>query len=352
MFIQNISLTGYRNYSLNSYSFDSKGCIISGPNGIGKTNLLEAISYFAYGKSINNYPDRNILQFNAPFFKIDAQYRHLDKDFHFQVIFEKNKSIKINDSLIKKQSELYTYLQVVYFSPDDIHLIIGNPKNRRRFLDMAVAKIFPPYIEFHKKFIHILTQRNQLLKGDIDKKMKRVWDEQYLSICQEILQNRLLFLNEFNEIFMQAYQEISADKEKVNLQYSFKNSIPYQYQDDYYNECLKKAEDREIRYQTTLFGPHTEDLKIYIDQKEAVNFASQGQKRSLVIALKLALAKLIYKKTAVYPILMFDDTLAELDLRRSENILHHLSNDHQIFIATPNKGHYSTLNLPFLELSC
>ncbi len=348
MFIKNINLSGYRNYHDNSFIFSPNGCILVGKNGVGKTNLLEAITYFAYGKSINNHSDKLIKGFYDPFFLIQANYQHENIDYLFEASFQNEKIIKINDTMIKRQSDLYSYLQIVYFSPDDIHLIIGSPKNRRRFLDMSIAKLFTPYIELQKTYHHVLNQRNQLLKNEINTTLKKVWDEQFLESSKEILNQRIKFLAQFESLFQESYHQISSNQEFVSINYIIDDHVSIQ--NHQYENLLKKYEEKEIRYQRSLFGSHTEDFHICLNNKNANQFASQGQKRSIVIALKLALAKMIYSSTNIYPILLFDDTLAELDKYRSENLLHNLSHNHQIFIASPNIGHYNLLSLPVLEL--
>lgn len=350
MHINDIRLVNFRNYSDISFDFDSKGCIISGKNGIGKTNLLEAITYFAYGKSVLNSKDNEMIRFDQKFFKLNADFNFNDKNSSFQIAYQNYKSIHINDVWIKKISELYQYLQIIYFAPDDINLIIGSPKNRRSFLDLAISKIYWAYIEIMKMFQNVLLQRNALLKNSFHPSEKKAWDEQLCNLGTDIIDYRLKFLQDFTPIFQKCYREISGFTESINIEYLCSFNFKKDNIKESFNHELSRVSDQEINYQRTIIGPHLDDLLLKIDNQPVAKFASQGQKRSLVIALKIALAQMIQNVSGIYPILIFDDTLAELDTHRSENLINMLSEHHQIFIATPNMEHYKNFNLQILEL--
>ncbi|MBP7562718.1 MAG: DNA replication/repair protein RecF [Candidatus Cloacimonetes bacterium] len=350
MHIKSIKLVNFRNYSESKFDFDPKGCIIVGKNGIGKTNLLEAITYFAFGRSILNSRDSELIRFNEKFFKIISVFNNNQNDISFDISYQSYKNININDVWVKRISELYQYLQIIYFSPDDINLIIGTPKNRRSFLDLSIFKIYWGYIEVMKMYQNILTQRNALLKTDYHPAEKKAWDEQLATLGSDIIDYRLKFLKDFSPIFQTCYENISGYSERIDIdyvtQFSYKTN---QIKKDFLSE-LKKIENQEKITQRTLIGPHLDDLLIKIDKQPVVKYASQGQKRSIVIALKIALAQMIQKISSTYPILIFDDTLAELDQHRSRNLIDLLSKSHQIFIATPNIDHYKHFELPVLNL--
>ncbi|HOQ79676.1 MAG TPA: DNA replication/repair protein RecF [Candidatus Cloacimonadota bacterium] len=350
MRIKSIKLNNFRNYETFSFEFSKEGCIIVGKNGIGKTNLLEAITYFAYGKSILNSRDNELVRFNEKFFRISALFENHQVDNSFAISYQNVKSIKVNDMWVKKISELYQYLQIIYFSPDDINIIINTPKNRRSFLDLSIYKVFWGYIEIMKMYQNVLVQRNALFKTDYHKAEKNAWDEQLASMGAEIIDYRLKFLERFAPIFQKTYETISGNSEKIEIEYISQFKFDHKHiKRDFLNE-LKKKEDREKFLQRTIVGPHLDDLLIKINGNPVIMYASQGQKRSIVIALKIALAEMIYKSTSSFPILLFDDTLAELDKDRSRNLIELLAKNHQIFIATPNKEHYTHFNLPILNL--
>ncbi len=350
MHIKNIILKNFRNYSEKEFQFSHNGSIIVGKNGIGKTNLLEAITYFAYGKSILNSKDSELIRFNHDYYKIIALFNCNSNDINLNVTYKNYKTITINDVWIRRLSELFQYLQIIYFSPDDINLIIGSPKNRRSFLDMSIYKIYWGYIEIMKMYQSVLYQRNALLKTQFHQAEKKAWDDQIVTLGSDLIDYRLKFLQNFTPVFQNCYESISGNTEQIDIEYvsQFKlknNSIKRDYAD-----YLKKIENTEISNQRTLSGPHLDDIIININQKPVIKYASQGQKRSLVIALKIALAQMIQKMTGTFPILIFDDTLAELDEGRSNNLISLLSKNHQIFIATPNVEHYKHFDLPVLNL--
>ena len=350
MHIKDITLKNFRNYIETTFEFDKRGCIIVGKNGIGKTNLLEAITYFAYGKSILDARDNDLVRFNENFFKISATFNNLQTDNYFDITYQNYKNIKINDMWVKRISELYQYLQILYFSPDDINLIMDAPKNRRTFLNLSICKIFWGYIEIIKMYENVLSQRNALLKTDYHHAEKKAWDEQLSTLGAEVIDYRLKFLERFAPFFQKNYESISGNSEKIDLEYIclFKYDTK-QIKKDFLDE-LKKIDDKEKYMQRTLIGPHLDDLLIKINDMPVVKFASQGQKRSIVIALKITLADMIHKISSTYPILLFDDTLAELDKNRAKNLIDLLSQNHQIFIATPNIEHYVHFDLPILDL--
>jgi DNA replication and repair protein RecF len=196
----------------------------------------------------------------------------------------------------------------------------------------------------------VINQRNSLLKNDFSLKEKQSWDEQMINLGTDIIQYRLNFLDDFIPVLQNCYSEITGFTENIDIEYqcSFKFQKS-QIKSDFHKKC-QEILSNEKQYQRTLIGPHLDDIYFRINGQSVAKFASQGQKRSLVIALKIALAKMIHNNCGIYPILIFDDTLAELDISRSQNLINMLSQNHQLFIATPNLNHYSDFNLQILEL--
>jgi DNA replication and repair protein RecF len=356
LYIKKIDIQNFRNYKDFSYNFESQGCIITGNNGIGKSNFLEAISYFAYGKSILSNKDTELLNLNFPQgkennFTINSQYHTDQTDINFFVRYnsKKQKLIKIHNKQIKKISELYKYIQVVYSSPNDIFNIFSTPAKRRQFLDMSIAKIYPMYINYLSNYKNALHQRNMLLKMNYNHSEKNAWDKIFINEAQNVTEYRKKFITEFKIYFSNAYNDMINEQEKVDisLRLNFNNQANFE------EEMLKeihKINKKESLQQISLIGPHLDDLQINIDNKSANIYASQGQKRSLVIALKLGMSSFIHNSLNTYPILIFDDTLAELDNNRTNKLLNHLSQKHQIFIASPTLDKYSLIKLPLLNL--
>jgi DNA replication and repair protein RecF len=324
--------------------------LIIGKNGIGKTNLLEAISYFAYGRSILHHHDEELINHSKDAFKIKAEYSVNDTLSEFQVIFDKHnkKVIHYENKQLRKLSDLYKLLQVVYSAPDDIFNLFTTPAKRRHFIDMAIAKIYPVYIEYLRNYKNALTQRNHLLKTEFNPKEKEAWDRVYCEAAFNIIEYRIMFFDLFNAEVTKAHSQI-IDKDEI-IDVSLKLNF---YDNDFVSKMLaflNKNIANERKQQTSLYGPHRDDFSISINKQDAFSYASQGQKRSIVIAFKIALANIIKAINNINPILIFDDTLAELDMQRSNFLLSYLTQKHQIFIASPSATKYNGIDLPVLEL--
>ncbi len=352
MEINYLKLINFRNYTQFDINFSSEGALIYGKNGIGKTNLLEAIAYFAFGKSFQTSHDVDLINFSQKFFRISAKFNLFEKELYFECAVDKEqKKIKIDDIKIPRISELYKYIKVVYFSPDDLGFTAGAPVYRRFFFDQAISQYSFDYIELLRKYNRILKQRNALLKKKFGEKEKMVWDKQFVKYGVEIIKRRLNYLKEFIPVLSQHYFYISGEKENLQTKYIY--SFPIDNNTNLENNFLtylKKIEVQEIENQRSLAGPHLDDIKFDIETHPARRFASQGQKRSIAIAARLVQAGMISQKDKEAPILMFDDVLSELDKERTKKILKILKKNHQIFIVTPNHEIYKDLALPGINL--
>ena len=351
MLISSLKLKNFRNYSNFKINFDSEGALILGENGIGKTNLLESISYFAFGKSFKTSKDLELINFSKAFFRIEAEFIIQNKSHFFEAASDRSKKIiKIDNANISRISELYKNLKVVYFSPDDIEIIAGSPVFRRNFIDQAISQYSFEYIESLRNYKRILKQRNALLKTDYSSKEKRAWDEQFAQVGTNIIEFRLKYLTQFTPLLEKYYEEISGAREILNANYNY--SFPNDDNDIFDNLMahLLRIEEQEKHQERSLAGPHLDDIDILIDSNSARNFSSQGQKRSIAIAMRLVQTELIKEKDDDTPILMFDDVLADLDKMRTERIIEMLKGKHQIFIATPNISNYRLFGLPEIDL--
>ncbi len=351
MLISSLKIENFRNYSNFKLKFDPEGALILGENGIGKTNLLESISYFAFGKSFQTSRDLELINFSKAFFRIEAEFLIKNKSHFFEAASDRlKKVIKINNVNIARISELYKHLKVVYFSPNDTEIIAGSPVFRRSFIDQAISQYSFEYIESLRNYKRVLKQRNALFKTDYSTKEKRVWDEQFARVGTNIIELRLKYLVNFTPLLEKYYEEISGAREKLNANYKY--SFPNDDEDIYDNLLahLLQIEEQEKHQERSLAGPHLDDFDIFIDSHSARNFSSQGQKRSIAIAMRLVQTELIIEKDDDTPILMFDDVLADLDKMRAERIIGMLKGKHQIFIATPNITNYRSFGLPEINL--
>lgn len=351
MEILSLKIQNYRNFAEREFEFEPEGALILGRNGAGKTNLLEAIAYLAFGKSFQNGKDAELINFSKAFFRLEGNFRIAENQHFIEAAADKlKKIIKIDEINISRISELYQFLKVVYFSPADINIIGGAPSYRRNFIDQAISQYSYQYINDLRRFNRILKQRNSLLKDKFDAAEKRSWDKQFAQLGAAVIEQRLSYLQKFIPILIEDYNRICGQREKLNVQYIY--SFPRQEEDireDLLNH-LEESVEQEIHYERSLCGPHLDDIELMIDAHPARAFASQGQKRSLSIAARLVQAHLITSQTQENPILMFDDVLSDLDNERSKEIIGLLKGTHQIFIATPNQEIYKDFNLKIIEL--
>jgi len=352
LLISSLKIKNFRNYSDIKLNFFPEGALIIGENGIGKTNLLESISYFAFGKSFQTTKDLELINFSKAFFRLEADFTIKNKSHFFEAASDKAKKIiKINKSNIARISELYKYLKVIYFSPNDIEIISGSPVYRRNFIDQAISQYSFDYIEHLRNYKRILKQRNALFKTDYSSNEKRVWDEQFAMAGTKIISFRQKYLINFAPLLEDYYKEISGEKENLSTKYKY--SFPNDSEDIMSNiiDYLLQIEDQEKYQERTLAGPHLDDVELFINTHSARKYSSQGQKRSIAIAMRLAQTELIKEKDDDTPILMFDDVLADLDKMRTQRIIEMLKGKHQIFIATPNITNYRSFGLPEIDLN-
>ncbi len=351
MRINHLHLTNFRNYTSLDLDFAPEGALICGKNGSGKTNLLEAIAYSAFGKSFLALQDRDLTSFEETFFRIAAEFTFLDKQITIESSCDKDqKKVSINNRRITRLSELFKYIKVVYLSPRDIEFSSGNPGFRRYFFDLAISQNSFYYMEKLKEYNRILKQRNALLKRSYEPKEKLSWDRNFVKIGCEIINLRSKYMKQFIPRLIEFNNFISDNKEELSYRYSY--SFPVKDNDIHnsFMEFITANGDREKQYQRSLCGPHLDDFHFMLNDNSFRKFGSQGQKRSLAISARLVQASLIAESVGDYPILMFDDVLADLDTERTERILELLRDDHQIFIATPNKSHYDISDFNEIDL--
>lgn len=332
--------------------FAPEGALITGKNGIGKTNLLEAIAYSAYGKSIRSAPDSELVRFDQTAFLLDGHFLYRDKPLHIKINFsEGKKNIRIDTDPIQKLSELYRYLKIIYFSPDDIMIISGSPRLRRHFFDQAIAQYDYSYIEILRNYLHVLQQRNAMLKNPFDTHVKKAWDDKFMESGVMVVEARMRYLEIFTSVFRENYSKISTSNETTDVEYQAAEIDEYSntVHEDFMT-YVKQRGQKEIAYQRSLIGPHLDDIVFKINGRPARDFGSQGQQRSLAICLRLTQAHLVQNHEKENPILIFDDVLSDLDNLRTKQIISMMSTKNQVFIATPNQDLYNDYQLPIISM--
>jgi DNA replication and repair protein RecF len=340
LYLKSISLSQFRNYQTQAFAFAPCGSLIIGPNGSGKTNLLEAIAYCGIGKSIRLHHDEQLLSFNATTFSIAAEFEQ-DLGLDLSVSFNycnKKKLLKLDSVPIRHLSDLFNSVKVIYCAPEDLQLINGSPRVRRQYFDMAISQLYPEYISILRNYLHIVEQRNSLLKTQYLASEKRSWDLRFIEACMEVVKYREKYLKLLNEYFQKDYLHFSSKVFNTGIRYLSANKamVEHSVNAEGYLSLLQSLEAREKLYQRSLVGAHIDDYEFVLDDNTLRIYGSQGQKRIVVILLKLIQATLVEQVTGIKPILLFDDIFAELDIENTTNIHRFIDKRYQVLIASPN----------------
>ncbi len=342
MKLKSLSVVNYKNIASKHLELDPKINCFVGKNGIGKTNVLDAIYHLSFGKSYFNPITSQNINHNADFFMIEGLYHREDREEKVMVSVKKGqkKIIKRNGKNYEKISEHIGFLPLVIISPADNNLIIEGSATRRKFMDGVLSQTNPNYLQLLLKYNKTLAQRNALLKYFA---LNRTFDAENLSIYNEQLDDfgtkiheiRTHFIAAFTPIFKKRYEHISDNSEYVDLVYQSK--VHQQTITELLEENL--AKDRVLQYTST--GVHKDDLEFNISNYPIKKFGSQGQQKSFLIALKLAQFDFILLQSDAPPIVLLDDIFDKLDESRVEQLIKLVddSNFGQIFVSDthPNR---------------
>ncbi|WP_096156158.1 MULTISPECIES: DNA replication/repair protein RecF [Bacillus] len=345
MFIEELQLKNYRNYSTIGVEFDQGVNVILGENAQGKTNIMESIYVLAMAKSHRTSNDKDLIRWDEEYAKIEGRVKKRNGSIPLQlVISKKGKKAKCNHIEQKKLSQYIGHMNVVMFAPEDLDLVKGSPQVRRRFIDMELGQVSPVYMHDLARYQKTLQQRNHFLKQaqmkkKMDETMLQVLTDQMIELAAKVTIKRVEFIKMLEKWAKPIHASISRGLEELSIIY--KPSIDYVSENvnltkmiEAYNEKFDKIKDREKERGITLFGPHRDDLLFYVNGKEVQTFGSQGQQRTTALSLKLAEIDLIYSVIGDYPILLLDDVLSELDDYRQSHLLHTIQGKVQTFVTT------------------
>lgn len=338
MYVDKINISNFRNIKNAFLEFDRDINIIYGDNAQGKTNLLEIFYVFSHGKGFRSKKDSELLLFDQDNFDIEMDFYKDDSqnEENIKVSYSKasKKEIYYNFSKVSKLSEFLGAFKCVLFTPENLNLVKEGPYEKRKFFDNALCQQSVKYFSYLVNYNKILKQRNSLLKNFSNDKNNLILLDTYDGYLAKygafITKSRCDFLNDITSNAVSFYNEISDGKEKLSMKYlSFlgdniyldEKEIFYKYYDK-----LKEFEFKDIERKSTEHGIHKDDIKFYIDKKDVKSFASQGQQRSCVLALKLAECENIKERFFDYPVLLLDDIMSELDVKRQDFIINNIKN--------------------------
>ncbi len=344
----NAEFENFRNFEKEFFEFEDIN-IIYGDNANGKTNLIEGLYLFTGAKSFRGAKDSELIKFGAEKSSIKCSFFGAEREQTAQIDFADKKTAYLNEIKKKSVSELGEEIKAVVFSPDYMSLIKDGPSERRRFIDNALYQIKPKYKLLVKEYNRCLLQRNKLLKDCREnngaRQMLFIWNEGLAKYGAKIIFQRKKYIEKITPVFSDIFAGISNGREKAEILLDTGFEILSDDVKEIENSLLtllEKSENDDIKTKTTSVGPHRNDLEIKINVKNARTFASQGQQRSAVIALKLSEASLLEEMSGVKPIALLDDVMSELDDGRQKYVLNKIK-DYQIFITCCDENTVSKL---------
>ena len=324
-----IKIQNFRNIEEADITFDPGVNILYGNNAQGKTNLLEAIGFTAFGKSFRTSHEEEMIRFGEEFAEISMDFTDSvrKQNITVRMMSGKRRRIEQNKVKVSKLSDIVGAFRTVLFCPEHLSLIKDGPSERRNYLDIAISQLYPVYLKSLQRYNQILKQRNQLIRNAKEDPKTfadtvEFWSSQLAKEAAVIARYRKRYLEKAEKHIEKCFLEMTGEREKPKAVYvGSSHQDAEEYEDvgkteKQYFDLLMNHHEREIGAGTTLWGIHKDDIEIEINGKQARAFASQGQQRSLALAMKLAEGEVCASVTGEKPVFLFDDVFSELDATR------------------------------------
>ena len=352
VFLKKISIINYKNILDKEYELDPKINCFVGDNGVGKTNILDAVYHLSMGKSYFNVKNDQLINRGKDYMLVDGVFELNNKNesIVFSLKIGEKKVLKRNGKPYKKFSNHIGLIPVVLISPYDNDLINEGSSERRKFIDSIISQNDKEYLINLIAYTRVIQNRNKLLKQynrsvDFDLDTIKVYDDQIYKLSEPIFKARDKFIKEFTHLVLEKYKHISDDKEKISIEY--KSDLI----NNHVENLIKDSFQKDVILQYTSVGLHKDDFVFNIDENRIKRFGSQGQQKSFLIALKLAQFDYLKNETGNSPILLMDDVFDKLDLMRVKRIVEivNSTNFGQLFLSDTDKERIekvlSSLNL-------
>lgn len=355
MKIENIQAVNFRNYAALQLPASAMTNVFFGQNAQGKTNILEAIFFGAFGMSHRTSSEEDLLRLGCSEMAVGITYSSLSGSHEIRIKkycqqARNRKEIFLDGAKIRPK-EHYGTLNAVMFSPEDLQLIKGEPALRRRFFDMQIAQTDPVYYDALVKYNRVLQQRNKLLKELRDNghysagSQLSVWNQEFIALAVLILEKRLQALEKLQQIAGEIYASITGNSEHLTVRYALKaNNGQLLYPDACWQECkkfyessLQEREKIDLLRGSTGIGPHRDDIELLLNGNSLKAFGSQGQQRSGALALKLSQLEYVRREIGEFPVLLLDDVMSELDAGRRRQMLQFIDGRVQTFITVNDR---------------
>ncbi|MBR0463090.1 MAG: DNA replication/repair protein RecF [Clostridia bacterium] len=340
MQITDIALRNFRNYAQAAFHPCAGVTALVGDNGQGKTALLEAVVLCCMGRSHRTPRDRELVRLGEETGRVTVTAQRRDGRHDVDMLLNRSarKTVKVNGNTLSRSGELMGHVSGVLFAPENLRLVKDGPEERRRFLDMAISQIRPSYYYALQRYTHALTQRNKLLRDIQDRaellRTLDAWDEQLAQHGAIVMSARAQYIQKCAAIANEAHSDISGEKEKLDVRYEPSVRFGERPRPEELMSALQSMRENDLRRGTTLCGPHRDDIALLINGIDAWAYASQGQQRTVALALKLSELLIMKEELHEPPILMLDDVMSELDPQRRRRLLSHISGIQTIVTCT------------------
>lgn len=321
MYLQNLRLYHFRNYEDRFFTFSADLNCIVGKNGSGKTNLLDAVYFLALSKSSIHNQDLLSIRFEEDFCVVEGAFRaERDEVVACHLPRQGKKTVTADGKVYEKLSEHIGKYPVVLIAPNDTDLIRDGAETRRKLFDGILSQLYPDYLQTYLRYNKALDQRNSLLKQFAEQQFSdpdllKIYSEQLISLGKKIFEVRKRFMETFTPLFKAHYTDLSEDREDVTLNY-----LSDAGRDDF-EQRFYSSTDRDLAAQRTTLGVHKDEYEFLMSDMPVKKFGSQGQRKSYIMALKLAQFDCICREKGVKPILLLDDIFDKLDDRRIERLI-------------------------------
>ena len=343
MRIREITLKPFRNFADKRLTVDADRLLISGANGIGKSNILEAISYLSIGKSVRGSRDQMAIPHGGEHFDVEASCSDGESEHQLRIYYAKSSGKKsfCDELPLARVSDLVGRFMTVHFAPEDVSMVLRFPAERRRALDILISQASTSYLHDLQEYNRVLAQRNRALRTahfgtGPDSSAVEAWEGQFCALGAGIRQRRLRALEQLSAPFGDAYSRFSPPEEVAELRYRGPLASSGSQLDGLQSQ-LQETREAERRQGHTLCGPHRDDLVFTLNGAAAHDFASEGQLKTTLIAWKIAEFEYLKASTGKKPVLLLDDLFSELDEQRVDRLLTQLDEFDQVLLTTPNQ---------------
>lgn len=343
MRIRELTLQPFRNFEQIHLSFEADQALIFGPNGRGKSNILEAISYLSIGKSVRGTRDQQAIPHGGDYFDIQGLFKDGQRDQKLRIFYDKKsgKRAFCDETPLPRVSDVLGLFTTVHFSPEDVTLVLRFPARRRRLLDILISQSSPPYLRDLQRYQRVLMQRNHLLRAQKNSQESSLnealepWTLQLAQLGGNLREGRLRALEALEGPFTDNYDRFASAQEKVAIEY--RGSRAGECQEEELREELRQKKNQEVHLGYTLCGPHRDDLVFTLDGQPADSFASEGQLKTILISWKMAEVRFLEQADGNQPVLLLDDVFSELDSQRVGKLLEIVDEFHQVLVTTPKE---------------